>query len=172
ARQRVAHGVPAEGEAADPGRHVHAGSGERPGADAAEPVQREPVRQHHAPGARRRPAPAAPRPHRADRRALPGHRQEAVAATRRRATGRRVEAARRGAGKPRFRAILGAVPELDGARRLVDAARRIVVLTGAGISTESGIPDFRGPQGLWTRDPKAEKMATLQHYVAEPEVRR
>ena len=51
-------------------------------------------------------------------------------------------------------------------------AERIVVLTGAGISTESGIQDFRGPQGLWTKNPGAEKMATLQNYVAEPETRR
>ena len=58
------------------------------------------------------------------------------------------------------------------ARGWIDAARRIVVLTGAGISTDSGIPDFRGPQGLWTRNREAEKMATLQHYVADPEVRR
>ena len=57
-------------------------------------------------------------------------------------------------------------------RDWIDAARRIVVLTGAGISTDSGIPDFRGPQGVWTRNPEAEKMATLQHYVADPEVRR
>jgi NAD-dependent deacetylase len=52
------------------------------------------------------------------------------------------------------------------------AARRITVLTGAGISTESGIPDFRGPQGVWTRDPEAEKLSTLQFYVADPEIRR
>jgi NAD-dependent deacetylase len=51
-------------------------------------------------------------------------------------------------------------------------ARQIVVLTGAGISTESGIPDFRGPNGVWTKDPSAEKTATLQHYVSDPEVRR
>jgi NAD-dependent deacetylase len=51
-------------------------------------------------------------------------------------------------------------------------ARAIVVLTGAGISTGSGIPDFRGPQGVWTKNPEAEKMATLDHYVGDPEVRR
>jgi NAD-dependent deacetylase len=51
-------------------------------------------------------------------------------------------------------------------------AERITVLTGAGISTDSGIPDFRGPNGVWTKNPAAEKMATLQHYVADPEVRK
>jgi NAD-dependent deacetylase len=57
-------------------------------------------------------------------------------------------------------------------RGWIDAAERIVGLTGAGISTESGIPDFRGPQGVWTRNPGAEKMATLQYYMSDPEVRK
>ena len=61
---------------------------------------------------------------------------------------------------------------IDTVRAWIDGAQRIVVLTGAGISTDSGIPDFRGPQGMWTKDPQAEKMATLQHYVADPEVRK
>jgi len=58
------------------------------------------------------------------------------------------------------------------ARRLVAQSDRIVVLTGAGISTDSGIPDFRGPQGVWTRDPAAERLATLHTYVSDPSVRR
>lgn len=57
-------------------------------------------------------------------------------------------------------------------RSWVDEAQRVVVLTGAGISTDSGIPDFRGPQGVWTLNPDAEKQATLQNYMADPEVRR
>jgi len=57
-------------------------------------------------------------------------------------------------------------------RRWIDRARKIAVLTGAGISTDSGIPDFRGPQGLWTKNPEAEKAATLQNYVSEPAVRK
>ncbi len=54
----------------------------------------------------------------------------------------------------------------------IDAAERVVVLTGAGISTDSGIPDFRGPQGTWTRNPEAEKMSSIQHYMADPEIRK
>jgi NAD-dependent deacetylase len=57
-------------------------------------------------------------------------------------------------------------------RGWVASAERVVVLTGAGISTDSGIPDFRGPQGVWTRNPEAEKQSTIQHYVADPDVRR
>jgi NAD-dependent deacetylase len=56
-------------------------------------------------------------------------------------------------------------------RAWIDSAQRVVVLTGAGISTDSGIPDFRGPQGVWTKNPKAEAQSTLQHYLADPQVR-
>ncbi len=57
-------------------------------------------------------------------------------------------------------------------RQWVAAATRIVALTGAGISTDSGIPDFRGPAGVWTKNPRAERTATIQNYVADPAVRR
>lgn len=57
------------------------------------------------------------------------------------------------------------------ATQVLAAARRVVVLTGAGISTDSGIPDFRGPQGVWTKNPKAERMSSLSHYLNDPEVR-
>ncbi|GGT79463.1 NAD-dependent protein deacetylase 2 [Actinomadura citrea] len=56
--------------------------------------------------------------------------------------------------------------------RLLPEAEAITVLTGAGISTDSGIPDFRGPNGVWTRDPSAEAMSTIGSYLADPEVRR
>ncbi|MEP6623869.1 MAG: Sir2 family NAD-dependent protein deacetylase [Acidimicrobiia bacterium] len=62
--------------------------------------------------------------------------------------------------------------DLDTVASWIRAARSIVILTGAGISTESGIPDFRGPNGVWTKNPAAEKAATLEHYVGDPEVRR
>jgi NAD-dependent deacetylase len=61
---------------------------------------------------------------------------------------------------------------VEEARRILQLADRVTVLTGAGISTDSGIPDFRGPQGVWTRNPQAERTATLDHYLNEPEVRR
>ena len=55
---------------------------------------------------------------------------------------------------------------------LLANASSIAVLTGAGISTDSAIPDYRGPNGVWTKKPEAEKQATLQNYVADPEIRR
>jgi NAD-dependent deacetylase len=61
---------------------------------------------------------------------------------------------------------------LDEVKNWVAGAKRIVALTGAGISTESGIPDFRGPKGVWTLNPKAEKLSDIRHYMADPEVRR
>jgi NAD-dependent deacetylase len=70
-----------------------------------------------------------------------------------------------------------AAPETDQdgiarARELIAAAPSVTVLTGAGVSTDSGIPDFRGPQGVWTKNPAAERIWTFQHYRDDPEVRR
>ncbi len=53
----------------------------------------------------------------------------------------------------------------------IAAARSVVALTGAGISTESGIPDFRGPEGVWTRDPRAERLSNIGYYIADERIR-
>ena len=57
-------------------------------------------------------------------------------------------------------------------RRWLGEARRLVALTGAGISTDSGIADFRGPQGVWTKNPAAEKLSDIRYYMADPEIRK
>ena len=62
--------------------------------------------------------------------------------------------------------------DIDKVRRWVDDAKRVVALTGAGISTDSGIPDFRGPQGVWTKNPMAEKLSNIHYYMSDPEVRK
>src|SRR6266478_5039685 len=67
---------------------------------------------------------------------------------------------------------LGNTVDMDKVRSWVERAERVVVLTGAGISTESGIPDFRGPQGVWTKNPLAEKLSNIHYYLSDPEVRK
>ncbi|NBM20744.1 Sir2 family NAD-dependent protein deacetylase [Streptomyces sp. GC420] len=48
----------------------------------------------------------------------------------------------------------------------------VAILSGAGISTDSGIPDYRGPNGLWRKDPEAEKLVTYEYYMGDPDIRR
>ena len=71
-----------------------------------------------------------------------------------------------------------ALPRMETTQTLVtaktwlSAAERVVALTGAGISTDSGIPDFRGPQGVWTKDPDAEKLSDIRYYLADTKIRK
>ncbi|MEU3344895.1 Sir2 family NAD-dependent protein deacetylase [Streptomyces sp. NPDC006700] len=48
----------------------------------------------------------------------------------------------------------------------------VAILSGAGVSTDSGIPDYRGPNGLWRKDPEAEKLVTYEYYMGDPDIRR
>ncbi|HVH29173.1 MAG TPA: Sir2 family NAD-dependent protein deacetylase [Vicinamibacterales bacterium] len=64
------------------------------------------------------------------------------------------------------------VESIDTVRGWIEDSSRIVALTGAGISTESGIPDFRGPEGVWTKDPKAERLSNIHYYMSDPSVRK
>lgn len=61
---------------------------------------------------------------------------------------------------------------LEAARAVLTSAKSVAVLTGAGISTDSGIPDFRGPNGVWTKNPGAERRSTIDHYLNDAQVRR
>ena len=62
-------------------------------------------------------------------------------------------------------------PDIETVAAWLREAACVVALTGAGVSTDSGIPDFRGPEGVWTKNPEAERAATIQHYVASREAR-
>ena len=59
--------------------------------------------------------------------------------------------------------------EIDALARALAASRRAIAFTGAGISTESGIPDFRGPDGVWKKVDPAE--FTINNYLSNPEHR-
>ena len=61
--------------------------------------------------------------------------------------------------------------QFEAARRCLETSRQVVFMGGAGVSTASGIPDFRGPQGRWTLDPDAERVSTLSWYLSDPDVR-
>ena len=61
--------------------------------------------------------------------------------------------------------------DLSQVARWIVSAGYVTVLTGAGISTECGIPDFRGPNGIWTKDPEAEKLSHITYYMNDPEIR-
>ena len=60
-------------------------------------------------------------------------------------------------------------PELTELSQLIEAADRVVLFSGAGISTESGIPDFRSPGGVWTRNAPIDFSAFMRSEEARRE---
>lgn len=62
--------------------------------------------------------------------------------------------------------------DFETSKEWIHQAERVLILTGAGLSTASGIPDFRGPKGLWTKDPDAEKLSDIRYYLSDPQIRR
>lgn len=62
--------------------------------------------------------------------------------------------------------------EITDLRRLISQSTKIVAFTGAGISTDSGIPDFRGPDGIWTKNPEAEKLSTINQFLSSYDKRK
>lgn len=69
-------------------------------------------------------------------------------------------------------ATLAGMSEAQTPRPPTERGPLVAVLSGAGISTDSGIPDYRGPQGVWRRDPEAEKLVTYDSYMTDPDIRR
>jgi NAD-dependent deacetylase len=65
-----------------------------------------------------------------------------------------------------------AATELDEIATWIRNAGHVAALAGAGLSTNSGIPDFRGPNGVWTKNPDAEKSAQIQYYMSDPDLRK
>jgi NAD-dependent deacetylase len=63
------------------------------------------------------------------------------------------------------------IGDLEAARVALQHATRVTVLTGAGISTASGIPDYRGSQGVWTLNPAAERASHIDVYSTDSDVR-
>ena len=58
--------------------------------------------------------------------------------------------------------------KIEALRKLLDASEQMVIFTGAGISTESGIPDFRSPQGIWSKMQPIQ----FQDFLASEEMQR